>query len=50
MKRNILLPSQTNKGKLVKENQQDGTILVIDLNDLKMTFRVIRKTLIKFYL
>ena len=35
---------------IIKENQQGGTILAIQLNDVKMTFRVIRKTLIKFYL
>ena len=33
----------------IKE-KQDGTILANELNDLKMTFKAIRKTFIKFYL
>ena len=37
------------KEKKVKKNQ-DGTVLVIKLNDIKKTFKVIRKTFIKFYL
>ena len=34
----------------ISKEKQDGTILATELNDLKMTFNVIRKTFIKFYL
>ena len=36
--------------KVISKEKQNGTILVTELNDLKMTFNVIRKTFIKFYL
>ena len=36
--------------KVTSKEKQDGTILATELNDLKMTFSVIRKTFIKFYL
>ena len=36
--------------KVISKEKQDGTILVTELNDFKMTFKVIRKTSIKFYL
>ena len=35
---------------VTRKEKQDGTILVTELNDLKMTFNVLRKTFIKFYL
>ena len=34
----------------ISKEKQDDTILATKLNDLKMTFNVIRKTYIKFYL
>ena len=37
------------KIKVISKEKQDGTILATELNDLKMTFNVIRKN-IKFYL
>ena len=36
--------------KEISKEKQDGKILMTKLNDLKMTFNVIRKTFIKFYL
>ena len=36
--------------KVTSKEKQDGTILATELNDLKMTFNVLRKTFIKFYL
>ena len=36
--------------KVISKEKQDGTILATKLNDLKMTFNVIRETFIKFYL
>ena len=36
--------------KEISKEKQDGTILATELNVLKMTFHVIRKTFIKFYL
>ena len=38
------------KIKVVSKEKQDGTILVTEVNDLKMSLNVIRKTFIKFYL
>ena len=35
---------------VTSKEKQDGTILATELNDLKMTFNVLRKTFIKFYL
>ena len=36
--------------KVTSEEKQDGTILATELSDLKMTFNILRKTFIKFYL
>ena len=36
--------------KVISKEKQDGTILSTELNDLEVTFNVIRKTFIKFYL
>ena len=36
--------------KVISKEKQDGTILATKLNDLKMTFNIIRKPFIKFYL
>ena len=33
------------KIKVISKEKQDGTILVTELNDLKMTFNVIRKNI-----
>ena len=35
---------------VISKEKQEGTILATELNDLIMTFNVIRKTFIKFYL
>ena len=39
------------KIKVISKEKQDGTILVTELNDLKMTFNIIRKNIyqILFY-
>ena len=36
--------------KVISKEKQDVTILMTELNDFIMTFKVIRKTFIKFYL
>ena len=33
------------KIKVISKDQQDGTILATELNDLKMTFNIIRKNI-----